>query len=144
MTKAELLDQAFIAASRACDAAYRAYQDAPDRLKAAAWNELEEARARRLRAIRAADDAREVFWVAEHPATVHEATVAEMRANDATGEFIAVLPHIERGEVAMIGGGAAPLICVWMDCTGEGNDITTPAAAFSVARGEMDRAEVSR
>jgi hypothetical protein len=89
------------------------------------------------------EEAQEVFFVAEHPAVVSSATVAEMFAGDATGEFARVLPHIQRGEVCMIGGGAAPLVCVWMDCSGDGNDITTPADAFAVARGEMDRAEVA-
>jgi hypothetical protein len=58
---------------------------------------------------------------------------------DGNAEFAQILPHIQRGEVVMIGGGAGPLACVWMDTTGDGNDILTAARAFAVARGEEAR-----
>jgi hypothetical protein len=81
----------------------------------------------------------EVFVAFTGAVRVYKFTVAAMLAADDFGEFAAVLPHIQRGEVCMIGGGAAQLACVWMDTTGDGNDITDVARAFAVARGEVSR-----
>lgn len=56
-----------------------------------------------------------------------------------TWELENVLPRIQRGEVVIVGGGATPLVALWMDTTGEGSDITSSAQAFAIGRGEMER-----
>lgn len=80
-----------------------------------------------------------VYACVEGDDKVFAETLPDCLEADMFGEFVAVLPHIQRGEVAMIGGGAGILGCVWMDVTGEGNDILTAERAFAVARGEEAR-----
>lgn len=80
-----------------------------------------------------------VYGFVEGDAELFSETVEEIMAIDLTGEFEQVLPHIQRGEVVMVGGGAGPLGVVWMDTTGDGNDILTAARAFAIARGEEAR-----
>lgn len=80
-----------------------------------------------------------LYGVAEGCEAIFEESVAVVLADDPTGEIAQALPHIERGEVVMVGGGASPLECVWMDTTGDGNDILTAERAFAVARGEEAR-----
>jgi hypothetical protein len=79
-------------------------------------------------------DTREVYWATENGDAVARCTVHNMLANDDFGEFAQVLPHIERGEVCTIGGGASPLMAVWMDCTGDGNPYATFADAMEGGR----------
>lgn len=72
--------------------------------------------------------------------TITETPVSEvLQMCDFDDEIRNALPHIERGEVCMLGGGAQPLVAVWMDTTGAGNDITDVARAFAIARGEATR-----
>lgn len=80
-----------------------------------------------------------VYGVVEGCEVVLEEALEAVVAADPTGEIAQILPHIQRGEVCMVGGGAGPLCCVWMDVTGDGNDILTAARAFAVARGEEAR-----
>ena len=70
---------------------------------------------------------------------VEEESLQAIIDADPTGEIAQILPHIQRGEVCMVGGGAGPLGCVWMDTTGDGTDILTAARAFAIARGEEAR-----
>lgn len=79
-----------------------------------------------------------VYYAEEHSPAVLSIRLADLRGEE-PGVIDEVLPHIQRGEVCFVGGGASPLVAVWMDTTGDGNDITTAARAFAIARGEVSR-----
>ena len=83
-----------------------------------------------------------VFFALEGLETILQAKVAECIENEMVeGEFTALLPRLERGEVVLLLclGGLRPYACAWMDTTGDGNDILTAERAFAIARGEMER-----